>query len=132
MPQRTSGLRRLSGSDLQHHRVEAQGSNRKITLTEFEALDGAMRYRLREVKRFAATLMSKLVSGPVQGWTSPAWLSLALSANCSKALVWGDGLSHPERARIDVRLTYIVPVMIPAPLNAVPIEGTSRVNSQGW
>jgi len=52
--------------------VEADGSNRRITSAEFRALDGAMRYPERRVKRFAATKMrSKLIGRTVRGWTNP-------------------------------------------------------------
>ena len=52
--------------------VQAQGSNRRITSSEFRALDGAMRYPERQVKRFAATkLRGKLIGKAIQGWTNP-------------------------------------------------------------
>ncbi len=61
---RVESLYRIAG-------VQAEGSNRRITSSEFRALDGAMAYPERLVKRFSAKkLKSKLVGKPVAGWTS--------------------------------------------------------------
>ena len=52
--------------------LEAEGSNRVITSTSFRALDGAMKYPERIVRRFKGSrLKSKWVGGTVTGWTNP-------------------------------------------------------------
>jgi hypothetical protein len=52
--------------------IEAQGSNRVITSESFRALDGAMKYPERQVRRFAAEkLQSKYVGRAIEGWSSP-------------------------------------------------------------
>ena len=51
--------------------LEAEGSNRVITSASFRALDGAMRYPERTVRRFKGTrLKSRWEGGKVTGWTN--------------------------------------------------------------
>lgn len=52
--------------------VESEGSNRVITSASFRALDGAMRYPERQVRRFAAEQLSSVFDGhAIVGWSSP-------------------------------------------------------------
>jgi hypothetical protein len=52
--------------------VDNEGSNRSITSASFRALDGAMRYPERQVRRFAAEkLPSALIGLPIVGWSNP-------------------------------------------------------------